>query len=657
MRIYFINRAARDFAVAQLEQTANEIKAQNDKEKANPSNNNDAAQHVERAPSLVGQGPSLGKEVTSPTETTEQKVSVSTSQQQLSTKEVEKSLGKKLPSQEPKATEEPAPRRKPPIVSLMQGSTHSDDETPSPEQNEEKTVAPKDSSPMVSKFSTNEEEKNAPEIGDKSTTLVSKKKGPVLSKFRAAALAVKQDARTTRATSTRKFSTVFEKLKEMVATECKIIDDYAPDHYGIECAQRLFWKTFVADQDITRTKEQQTGRPSTPGFQDANMYSLATGMKEKTDPLPVLLQTSCDDPEAAMKPQSLVMAYEENKKVVPVVSDFDGFLLGWRREALWFGCDLPREQEDLMLWCVSHIESILDSPTSTESWTSRWLDILKKEKKKGFHPEIPPYGFGDPKSYAIMENAALRLIDTGAVRHGSECFNYFFPQEIDDMFLVISDTLSPVPWKYVDVVELQQILSDRIDDGFVFPLNPKWLLCDPGWYGLYKKLLASDALYADLSKDVWFPPHSGVREKIDELHQRHPNGFQRRAHSYNGENLSNMAGTGKLSGQAEAELAELELANYDADEAASEEGHAGIEEQTQRRRGRRRNHRSKSEAIITRGVSNRGVAKDGQAKRKGLFGRFRGGHTSSEPTASGNTGGRFGGIFGRRRSTTHLVPT
>ena len=73
-----------------------------------------------------------------------------------------------------------------------------------------------------------------------------------------------------------------------------------------------------------------------------------------------------------------------------------------------------------MLWCVDNIEKILDAKPTTDTWTVRWLEILKEAD---IHPEIPEYGYGDPKSYGIMERAALQLIDTGAVRHGSECFN------------------------------------------------------------------------------------------------------------------------------------------------------------------------------------------------------------------------------------------
>ena len=207
------------------------------------------------------------------------------------------------------------------------------------------------------------------------------------------------------------------------AMDCKIIsiDRYVKRNwYGLEVSQRLFWEAYVTIQDITRDDVTATGRPSTPGFQDANLKTLKVACKKKPSPMPVIVQYD-NDAENSMKPQTLVMAYEENGTVTPVVSDFDGFLLGWRREALWFGCNLPREQEDLMIWCVNQIGEILDSRPTADTWTVRWLEILKRESKNGLNPDIPEYGFGDPKSYAIMEQTAKRLIDTGAVRHGMEC--------------------------------------------------------------------------------------------------------------------------------------------------------------------------------------------------------------------------------------------
>ena len=360
--------------------------------------------------------------------------------------------------------------------------------------------------------------------------------------------------------------------------------------YGIECSQRLFWYATVQDADIRRVGTgTETGRPSLPGFQDANLKTLKVAMSQlpKPDPMPVVLQHKSMEEikkdlenneendahplDGCLDPRHLVMAYEEQGTIKPVVSDFDGFLLGWRREALWFGCNIPRDQEELMMWSVQKIEEILDdqkaNPTNTETWTVRWLEVLKKATAEGFHVELPEYGFGDPKSTSIMEHAAMKLQSTGAVRHGSECFNYHFPQEIDDMFLLISDTLKPVPWKYVNVKDLQTILSKKIAEGFVFPLNPKWILCDPGWKKIYDDLMASDALYADLSKDVWFPPYSGIREAIDSISKRHPNGFQRCTNPNPSKMSGDKAGRSSISGRRQSAT---NILRETLDEAASE---------------------------------------------------------------------------------------
>lgn len=384
---------------------------------------------------------------------------------------------------------------------------------------------------------------------------------------------------------------------KVIHSEMIELDKYAKKgYYGIEVYQRLFWEGYVVHQNIERTDSEDdgtvTGRPSMPGFQDANLKTLkvaAEAAQERPPPYPlaVVYQFNKEDP---MDPKNLVIAYEENGTVTPVVSDFDGFLLGWRREALWFGCNIPREQEELMLWCVDRIEKILDEPPTPDTWTVRWLEVLKEENSPS--PDIPEYGFGDPKSYGIMEQAAQQLIDTGAVRHGSECFNWYFPQEIDDTLLIISDTLKPVPWKYVNVKELQSILSQRIWEGFVFPINPKWILCDPGWKRLYDQLMSSDALYAEQNKDVWYPPHSGIREKIDRICAKHPKGFQRLVvptkpktkqkqennKQYGYSPLRQNIDLGySMSGNAAYDLAELELENVnDRRRRASRRSAAGL---------------------------------------------------------------------------------
>jgi hypothetical protein len=79
---------------------------------------------------------------------------------------------------------------------------------------------------------------------------------------------------------------------------------------------------------------------------------------------------------------------------------------------------------------------------------------------------MPKYGFGDPKSYEIMRHAVKRLEEFGAVRHGAECFNYYFPQDLDDEYLVIGGNLEGAKYKYMKLDELQSFLSDCIDKGF-----------------------------------------------------------------------------------------------------------------------------------------------------------------------------------------------
>ena len=60
---------------------------------------------------------------------------------------------------------------------------------------------------------------------------------------------------------------------------------------------------------------------------------------------------------------------------------------------------MPEEQKDLLKWCVGKIEMILDE-RSNETWTMRWMDMLKKEIDEGRGmPHMPRFGFGDPKSY------------------------------------------------------------------------------------------------------------------------------------------------------------------------------------------------------------------------------------------------------------------
>lgn len=253
-------------------------------------------------------------------------------------------------------------------------------------------------------------------------------------------------------------------------------------------------------------------------------------------------------PNPYLDPRTLVMAYEEAGRVLPVVSDFDCFLMGTR--GVRYPKKLPADQEELLQWCVACTEQALElqyesyknvgktNPETSkngeddkidlpQSWTSRWLEILKKSADKGFHPTIPRFGFGDKKSYEMMKGAVGRSVQVnGAVRHGAECFNYYFPQELDEEFLVMSDMLpGGLPFQYMNVGQLQYFLSGAIQEGYTFPLNPKWILCDPGWKHIYDQLLASRHDHVQDSLNIWFPPDSGVREKFDIVCNKYREGY------------------------------------------------------------------------------------------------------------------------------------
>ena len=82
----------------------------------------------------------------------------------------------------------------------------------------------------------------------------------------------------------------------------KKIDKYSHSNwFGVEAPQRLFWNATVKPASIERPPTLKTGRPSTPGFQDANMKTLKQAMaqaknfktldRRHTKPIPVVVQT------------------------------------------------------------------------------------------------------------------------------------------------------------------------------------------------------------------------------------------------------------------------------------------------------------------------------------------------------------------------------
>ena len=176
--------------------------------------------------------------------------------------------------------------------------------------------------------------------------------------------------------------------------EVVLVDHHAPGSYGLDVEERILWECYVATQDISRPaqSEHDTGRPSIPEFQTMNLESLRRKGHAVGEPKSVLWQVSDADP---LSGRDLVMAYEEHGSVLPVVSDFDCFLIGTR--GVTYRETLPKEQVKLMQWCAEKTAGIVkrgsngneENARSERNWTLEWLQVLKEAHAKGFHPKIP----------------------------------------------------------------------------------------------------------------------------------------------------------------------------------------------------------------------------------------------------------------------------
>jgi len=333
----------------------------------------------------------------------------------------------------------------------------------------------------------------------------------------------------------RAFRLLMRKMDDPTIRE---INKYAPFQFGLDVPELLLREAYISRQDIVPAKDWEPGRASEPAFMDMNLHALRD---PKASPHVVLLQ---HDAETPMNPWGLVMAYEEDQ-VLPVVSDFDPFLFGSTNMKY---NSITKEHEDLMKWCLDGVSEILQNH-STKAWTSCWLERLKKEAEKGFHPEIPKYGFGDATSYGVVEDLVKSLEMCGAVRHGAECFNWYFPQDLDTEFLVIWDGFgASTPWKYLSESDLRAFLMERIAGEFSFPMNPAWVVRDKGWHDVLQAQRDSPASQGAIS--CWYPPASGILEKIDKIHAAHPQGLVQ-------------VDTGEDANALEAaDLAELELRRH-----------------------------------------------------------------------------------------------
>mmetsp|Transcript_26849 Transcript_26849/g.32943 ORF Transcript_26849/g.32943 Transcript_26849/m.32943 type:complete len:996 (+) Transcript_26849:194-3181(+) len=305
-------------------------------------------------------------------------------------------------------------------------------------------------------------------------------------------------------------------------------DDASEAAFGLTVPEYLFREFYLIQPDLSPMLGWETGRASQPAFLNFNLHTVRME-KDGTapsDPPACLYQFDKGDP---LNPSGLLVAYAEEIHVKPVVSDFDTFLIG-SQGAKPFE-DLIDEQRALMMWSLSKMEKVLldknggigdkDHFNWTGAWLSKVLDPKVKKLDPFKVPAMPRFGFGDPTSLSLINAVVDKLAECGAVRHGAECFNYYFPQELDEEFLVVWDGYENItgrPWESLNEQNLIKFLSERVDEDFSFPLNPVWMVRDGknGWSDLFDQMLNNN--HTNDRIKCWY--NQETIDKIKELSQR-----------------------------------------------------------------------------------------------------------------------------------------
>eukprot|EP00930_Biecheleria_cincta_P095959 TRINITY_DN87843_c0_g1_i1.p1 TRINITY_DN87843_c0_g1~~TRINITY_DN87843_c0_g1_i1.p1 ORF type:complete len:798 (+),score=141.58 TRINITY_DN87843_c0_g1_i1:70-2463(+) len=289
-------------------------------------------------------------------------------------------------------------------------------------------------------------------------------------------------------------------------------DDYKPDVFGLDMPEALIREAYIIKADQMPVMGWETGRRSEPFLMDANMHAI----RGKSDPQVCLYQFDESEP---LNPRGLLIAYAE-KYVKPVVSDFDTFTVG--AKGMQYEC-LPNDQAKIIMWLLARTREVLSDPDHNP-WMSRWIQVIEREAAKGWHPETPKYGFGDPTSYKLIGHVVQQTSPCGAVRHGAECCNFGFPQDLDEDYLLVWHGFPDKPWDYNTEPDLRKFLLDRIQDGHQFPINPVWPVRDKGWFEIFDAMRQTPEGLQCLKQ--WLPEQINYEAIVDQMRKDFPDGFK-----------------------------------------------------------------------------------------------------------------------------------
>jgi len=309
---------------------------------------------------------------------------------------------------------------------------------------------------------------------------------------------------------------------EIAVAQIFLIHTYEPTSFGLDIPEAVVREAYIMKPDLSPIVGWETGRASVPQFMDMNLH----GVRGDSLPRVVLLQHDLSDP---MNPHGLLIAYAE-AAVKPVCSDFDTFTVGskgMKYEAL------PPDQVALVHWELDQTEHILKiAPSDPTGWTGQWLAVIDAAEAQGFHPNYPSrFGFGETTSTRLVGDVVNATASCGAVRHGAECFNFWFPQEMDKEYLIVWDQLTDagwepgkggkLPWMAANEADLRTFLIERAREGYSFPMNPVWPVRNPPWYDVLAAQQKNSETRENLTK--WIAPD--VIAKIEKLHSAYPSGF------------------------------------------------------------------------------------------------------------------------------------